>query len=365
MKKGLRKIFIMPIFFTALIFSACGEKEQVQTQPVLANGDETMDYSYVECSYGDVEEISRVRCEYKKHGEQGVYFPMSGKRIANVYVREGDEVKKGDVLVELDVDGIKTRIAALEYQIKRNEILLEHLNAGEELDAKEILYNFQYKTEQSEADKELYENSLSSLKENNGFTREDLEDSLEFDRLELKNLREELANSSVKAEFDGRVNSIESNLLGSTTNVEKCIMTIVDDAEGYFEADLGELTEYINSDDTIFLKVSGGSGRGEYKVVPLDEDEWTDKQFFSIKSGDNVMGLEAGTKGEMYIVTASRENVLVLPSRCIHPAGDEKYVYIINDEGRRDVVWVKTGVEGESMTEITEGLSEGDKVILR
>ena len=345
--------------------SACGREEVTQSQPVLSSGDETMDYSYAECDYGDVEEIKRVRCEYKKHGEQGVYFPMSGKRIANVYVREGDEVKKGDVLVELDVEGIKARIAELEYQIERNELQVKHLDAGEDLDATELYYNYEYMTGQTDEDKKVYEDQLAALKENNSFTRENLEDQLEFDRKELRKLKDEYANSSVRAEFDGRVNSIESNLLGSTTNVEKCIMTIVDNAEGYFEAESAELAEYINSDEPIYLKVSSGTGKGEYKVVPLDMDKWTDKQYFSIQSGDNVMGLEAGTKGELFVVTARRENVLILPSRCIHPAGDEQYVYVINEEGRRAVIWVKTGVVGESMTEITEGLSEGDKVILR
>ena len=349
----------------ALAVSACGKEDNTQTQPVLSTGDETVGYSYAECAYGDIEQTEHVRCEYKKHGEQGVYFPMSGKRIANVYVREGDEVKKGDVLVELDVESIKTRIAELEYKINRNELLLKYLNTNEELDAKELLYNYEYMTGQSETDKDVYEANLKNLKDNNSFTREGYQDQLEFDRQELKKLREEYANSSVKAEFDGRVNSIQGNLLGSTTNVEKCIMTIVDNAEGYFEAKIGDLANYIDDDTTLFLKVSGGSGRGDYKVAPLDMETWGDTAYFSIVSGENTMGLEAGTFGELYVVTARRENVLILPSQCIHPAGDEQYVYIINDEGRRDVVWVKTGIKSENMTEITEGLSEGDKVILR
>ena len=198
-----------------LAMNACGKEENTQTQPVLSSGDETVGYSYAECTYGDIEQTERVRCEYKKHGEQGVYFPMSGKRIANVYVREGDEVKKGDVLVELDVESIKTRIAELEYQINRNELQLRYLNTNEEMDARELLYNYEYMTGQTDADKDAYEASLKNLKDNNGFIREGYQDLLEFDRQELKKLREEYANSSVKAEFDGRVNSIQSNLLAS------------------------------------------------------------------------------------------------------------------------------------------------------
>ena len=365
MKSRLIRISLILSLSLTVVMTACGKKEEVQTQPVLSSGDETLDYSYAECEYGSIEQTERIRCEYKKHGEQGVYFPTSGKRIANVYVREGDEVKKGDVLVELDVESISSRIAELEYRIRRNELMMGYLNTAEELDSRELLYNYEYMTGQTDDDKDAYDENLKNLRQNNGFIREGYQDQLEFDRRELKSLRDELAASSVKAEFDGRVNSIQGNLQGSTTNAEKCIMTIVDDQEGYFETEADNLVEYIDSNTTLYLKVSGGNGRGDYKVQPMDMDKWGETQQFSVISGENAMALEAGTKGELFVVTAKRDNVLILPSRCIHPAGDEQYVYVVNDEGRRDVVWIKTGVSSDTMTEITEGLSEGDRVILR
>ena len=65
------------------------------------------------------------------------------------------------------------------------------------------------------------------------------------------------------------------------------------------------------------------------------------------------------------MITARKENALYLPNECIRNAGDKNYVYVVTDEGLRDVVWVTTGLKGDGVTEIVEGLKEGDKVIRR
>ena len=177
-------------------------------------------------------------------------------------------------------------------------------------------------------------------------------------------LQGQLSQSRVYAQFDGKVSKVEKGLIGTTSNIEKCIMTIVDDQEGYFESSKEDMLPYL-TEESYSMKVLFGNGRGDYTLVPRDKDSWGEKQYFTILKGDNVEGLEVDDKGDISVVTGRRENALYLPNECIHNAGDKHYVYVVTEEGLRDVVWVTIGLHGDGVTEIVDGLNEGDKVIRR
>jgi len=94
-------------------------------------------------------------------------------------------------------------------------------------------------------------------------------------------------------------------------------------------------------------------------------DQWGDKQYFSIASGEKTAELGAGSRGEIYIVTDERKDALCIPVSTVRYAGDDSYVYVINDSGLRDVRWITTGIEYDGKVEVTSGLEEGEKVITR
>ncbi len=362
---GGRKL-LMPALVFVLCFGACGEEEEGPGQVILESGDDAAEYTLVECIRGDVEEIQTIACQYRKNDEQEVYLPVSGKRIEKVYVQEGDAVKAGDVLVELATGNMASQISELEYRIRRNELLLSYVDEEEDLELRGMYYAFAAMGDRAtEDDKADYDKSVENTKTRNEQKRNGYRDSLEFDRKKLAQLRAEYAASRVTAKFDGRVNHVEKGLLGTTSNVETCIMTIVDEAEGYFEAQATDLANYINEDTSLKMQVFTGKGRGEYELVPKDYKSWGDKIYFSILKGENTDSLEAGTRGEISVVTNRKDDVVLLSSDCIRHAGDKYYVYMLNDEGLREVNWIETGIVGDGVTEIVSGLKEGDEVILR
>ncbi|MCR4617936.1 MAG: efflux RND transporter periplasmic adaptor subunit [Lachnospiraceae bacterium] len=330
---------------------------------VLENGDDEANYTLVQVTRDDVYSTAPLKCVYKKEEEQEVYFPVSGKLIDKVYVSEGDEVKKGDILVELSVGSLKSDIADLEYRIKRNEMLLGYVDEEDALDRQNIYLNYMFGTSMSDDDKEKLNKNLDNLTKANDLKKQGYNDSLEFDRKELAALKAEYANSRVYAQFDGKVSKIAENLEGSTSNVEKCIMTIVDNAEGFFITEDSTLAGYFTEGEAVNMRISSGSGKGNYELVPYDMDSWNEIQTFRILTGENTDSLEAGDKGEMTVITDKREGVLCLPSDCVRSAGEDTYVYVVNDENLREVVWVKTGLSGNGKTEIVSGLSEGENVI--
>lgn len=73
--------------------------------------------------------------------------------------------------------------------------------------------------------------------------------------------------------------------------------------------------------------------------------------------------IKSGMTVNMDIQTAEKNGVLTLPYYLIKSRGNEKFVQVLNN-GQVVERTVKTGLEGETMIEIVEGLNEGDKVIV-
>lgn len=75
---------------------------------------------------------------------------------------------------------------------------------------------------------------------------------------------------------------------------------------------------------------------------------------------DGETPLQIGMTAETNIIAEKRDNALLLPSGAIV---DGAYVWVVKD-GKLERRNVKTGAAGEAKTEIREGLSESDAVIL-
>ena len=73
--------------------------------------------------------------------------------------------------------------------------------------------------------------------------------------------------------------------------------------------------------------------------------------------------LRAGLSAAVAIVTDRRENALLVPSGAIRETDNGQQVQV--KRGDQTVsVDVKTGLAGDTFTEVTSGLSEGDVVVM-
>ncbi|MDD2753814.1 MAG: efflux RND transporter periplasmic adaptor subunit [Candidatus Portnoybacteria bacterium] len=143
--------------------------------------------------------------------------------------------------------------------------------------------------------------------------------------------------SATKFEIEANVseNEIAKIVLGDTA-----AMTL--DALGPAEKFTGTISA-IDPAETVV------SGVIYYKVTSVfDADD------ARIKSGMTV---------NMDIRTDKKENVLTLPYYAVMSRNSEKFVQVLTD-GRSSEKTVQTGLEGETMIEITGGLQEGENIIV-
>jgi HlyD family secretion protein len=75
--------------------------------------------------------------------------------------------------------------------------------------------------------------------------------------------------------------------------------------------------------------------------------------------------LRAGMTANASIVVSQVENVLTVPNAAIQRSGGQTFVTVLLQDGKtQNRVAVQTGVQGDTMTEVTTGLNEGDRVVL-
>lgn len=74
--------------------------------------------------------------------------------------------------------------------------------------------------------------------------------------------------------------------------------------------------------------------------------------------------LKQGLTVSINILVSQKTNVLLVPSRAITRQGQNATVQVVNDAGVVEVRSIKTGSSDSQNTEVTSGLTEGEKVIL-
>lgn len=346
----------------AVLLCSCGQQEEAPFMKVEDSND-TITYDYCTVERGDVVLTQQIRCTYVQQDGQEVSFSMTGRRVDKVYVSEGDNVKKGELLAEFDVGNLKSRIEDLEYRVARNERLLEYTEINEALDISQVWVNFVYN--HYPADKKEVEKNVSSIQENYNRQREDLRDALELDRMELDIMRQELKNSRVYAGINGIIYGIQEDLEGSTSKEGQVIMTVIDNSKSLFETNAVEYAGYFREGETVSMTVMGGSAPGKYELLPYNMSNWGEVLQFSIYDGPATTGIEVGTGGTMYLTLDSRKDVLFVPKSAINSADEKYYVYVADEDNMRQIRWVETGLFGDDSVEILSGLEEGEKVIRR
>ncbi|MCR5675083.1 MAG: biotin/lipoyl-binding protein [Lachnospiraceae bacterium] len=331
---------------------------------VVDNSSEEPLYSLISVTREDVVLTRALTATWVQNKEQEVSFPVGGKRVSKVHVRQGDSVKPGDLLVELSADNLQAEIDELEYRIKKNELDLSYLDAAEGFDRADTYNGFVYNTpEIKDEDVEKYEKNEASISESYRYKREDLNDEIEFDRKKLSHLRSELSASRIFSTMSGTVFSVTSDLEGSTSRKDEVVMTIVDSSTGHFEMKEPDVSSCFREGEAVPLDIVYGNAAGSYEVVPWQMEDWDDVQRFEILSGPDNDGIDVGTSATIRITLDRRDQVLSLPLGTVFHADGKPYVYTLDDNGFRQIAWIETGLVGDDRIEILQGLEEGDQVV--
>lgn len=318
-------------------------------------------------------------------------------KIERLYFKEGDQVRRGQPLVEIEKasfvaqrDRLRSEVANRRIDVQRAQINLSNaqrqLGRARAMQAQGIQAEEAFDRAQFE-----FESARASLAA--------AEESVRQAQAGLAQASEDLARTTILAPIDGKVVQVNAQegevvVTGTMNNPGSVIATVADLSEVLIEAEVNE---------TEVVKVRAGQN-AKVKVDAVPDKEYSARvveigssatqrlsagsgvRYFKVKVTLNEADerLRPGMTSQVEIITDSAKNVVSVPVQSVvERAPDEvarktrrrprqdlgdaektkkKYVMIVKD-GKIDLVEVTTGISDTTYVAIVNGLKGDEKVV--
>lgn len=181
-----------------------------------------------------------------------------------------------------------------------------------------------------------------------------------------------LSFTEIRAPFDGIMDQFHVRL-GSLLDEGELLTELSDNSQMwvYFNVPEAEYLEYMKSTETengtkVRLKMANGEYfpyEGEITTIEADFDNRTGNIAFRATFPNPQGLLRHGETGNIQM-NAKLKNALIIPQKATFEVMDQRYVFVIDEEGVAHSTKVKVGAELPHLFVIEEGLKEGDRVLL-
>lgn len=396
-KKRRRRVFWSALIVLLLSGGAYGVKAALSANHTIDPSKlaqvERGDLARVVVATGKIEPLSKVEVKSKASGI-----------VKKLYVDYGDRVKQGQVLADLDKVQLEAVVRAASANLQAAEAALESAKATLErnkVDAEgpdvPFLKRNMERAEQMYKDEVMSRSLVEDAEKNYQLAlnkqvsaeRTLLVSQAEISKCEaqvaqakasLENAQEDLRNSTIISPIDGLVLSRDVNVGDAVSSIlvlgsqATLLMTLGDVSEVYVqgkvdEADIGKV--YLDQRARIVVesfKDKKFTGKVT-KISPLGKEKDNVTTFEVRVSISNPGGaLKANMSANAEILLEEKKNVLMIPEAALIYDKDRKASVEIPDpkgENGKKKLSVKLGISNGVKTEILEGLSEKQQVILQ
>ncbi len=269
-------------------------------------------------------------------GESVVLRPEIVGRVSSIRFEEGQKVKAGDVLIELNAEEQRSAYAQSQASLKLEE---ESFKRIRDVRARNLVSQQQY------------DESLARL--------ENATALLERDRVRL-------AKTQLSAPFDG-ILGLRQVSLGDYVSPGQALVNLesVDPIKLDFK-----LAEKYASKLVKGLKLEvrvdawpGRVFRGEIQAVDPRLDEATRTVKVRARLSNPDLALKPGMFANIVLDLGHLRDALFVPEQAVQAKGSTAMVFRVID-GKAVVTPVKTGERRTGFVEITDGIKEGDPIVI-
>jgi HlyD family secretion protein len=181
----------------------------------------------------------------------------------------------------------------------------------------------------------------------------------------------DLDSATLYAPFDGTVATLAGNPGEPAPSGTTGFLTLVDPREVRIDVTVDETDVArvaVNKPTTItFDALPNRAFRGKViSISPtgtLTQGVVTYPVSISIDARNQV--LPAGMTASTTITVDEKNDVLVVPNRAVRRQGRDQVVEVLGDDGKTVARTVRTGVQNDQLVEITDGLSEGEQIVIQ
>lgn len=283
----------------------------------------------------------------------------SGK-IEKIFVKEGQEVSKGDTILIIDPYRLTTQKEKLELSIRKSELLYK---------AAERDFN--------NAMELVATGSIASKKIQDLEIARDLQEiDLKQQKLELADIIDQLGKTIIRSPIHGVLTSLlvkEGEIAVSATgglSAGTSIGTIADIRKLEVITNIGEIDYvHLSKGQNVVIKpeaIEGSETKGTIDFIALSakKDGNSDLSRFEVRVfvDSIIKGIAPGINVSVDFIVLDKKNILSVPYHFVKRIGKESFVTKKNGEKQQQIKIV-TGITDYKFYEVISGINEGEEIV--
>lgn len=300
--------------------------------------------------------------------------PVMSGQVEKVLVKEGDQVRSGQLLIELWNEDISARVALARSEVGAARARAEEACVRADLARRESERQGSLK-QRGLASEDSYDKALNAARTSAAACKAG-EASVEVARAQIQVAQAELERTLLRAPFAGivaEINAEAGEVLAPLTAAGD-FAAAVDLIEGgclYISAPIDEIdapaispgmAAHITLDAFPGTRFPGKVRRIAPYVLDIEKQARTVEVEVEITPQDMKHTLLPGYSADVEVVLDRREDVLWIPGAALLQ-GNHVWVYGEAD-GRLQKRGIRTGLSNWQTTEVVEGLDAGDRIVI-
>ena len=339
--------FILGIaFILASCSSGSGEKHMMPAGvPVTVAVAEQKDIPIQIHTIGNVEAYSTVSVKTRVEGE-----------ISRIYFKEGQEVKKGDLLYMIDPRPFKAMLQQFEASLLRDTA----------------------QRKKAEADAHRYEELLKSgvvsKQEHDQYHTdyEALKATVSADEAAVQNAKLQLGYCHIRSPINGRIGKLEVNQGNIVKDIDTVLVTINQTKPIYVaftlpEQEVSEVRKYMAQKNLEVQAIVPGSKVspviGELTFINNEVDKSTGTILLKAVYPNEDEFLWPKQFVNVILTLTTQPNAVVIPSQAVQTGQDGLYVYVVKSDLTVEYRPVVVGNRMDQEMVIAKGLRPGEKIV--
>lgn len=374
-RNRIKKLLIMTVFLALVLVSGCEDSAQETVTPQKELVEATTDLpQLVTVAVGNISKSEYYDGEINP-SMQVLQFPRRGTFL-EYRVLLGDTVQKGQVVAvtqpeyEQQMEDLTEKIESLRTDYNNNvtnydmELETNAWRAGQLREVIEMMDPDMDGFDDICISFELILSEGEKIKVQKRQYIEKAEKEIAFQESKLARMQAKNGSNVIKAPEEGTITYLADLKVGDSVGVNTYPIVLADTGKILVQC------EYINESKMERMEFSYAVKNGkryELQYVPYEDGEYERKNakgegvytFFEVVNADE--NIRFGEDIKVVTVEEYRENVLVIPSDCIHRKDGKPFVYLDNN-GNKESVFIEIGIADDFNTEVLLGLREGDRI---
>jgi RND family efflux transporter MFP subunit len=339
-QKHHRPRLVLAVSLIMALLAGCSllpNEEEALKPPLVKPAEEQ--YNTVKVERGTVAKEIRGNGTFESVHTEYAQFTEQGGRVKEVLVKAGDMVKKGDLLIQLDVEG-------LDLKLKEQELALEKSKIA-------------HKKAWADSSKDPDTMRIASMQ-------------AEIEEMKYERLMKAFKDRQLYAKMDGQIIYATELKPGDMVAVYQTLITIADPTRMRLSLRIDNTTEA--SDANIGMEAAIKANKenltGTVVQTPSSAPPTTDKALAEKNAKTLYIALpklpsdsKLGGIVEVTVPTQKRENVLKIPRSALRNYMGRTFVQVLDGKTLREID-VEIGLQAPTEIEIVKGLKEGQDIVV-